>query len=588
MALDQQTPGGVARGPWAAWLRRPRVVLALRVAALALIVAVAFIRVGRTWSVFAATADEPQHIVAGVEWHARTDRVQHEPWRTVNPPLARIAVGLGPYLAGMQSPPWLRDALYTGPGYLRNLGLARPGILPFLALVIVLTWLHARRAYGEAAAWVAAVAVSCIPAILGHAGLATTDVAFTANFLLALLLLLRWIEKPTPARAALAGLALGLAGATKFSALVLPLIALFAVGARRILGPRPGTGRRLLAQSPLLVLGALLVVWGVYRFAVAAPASLWQPAWVQDTVNACFPSDRGRRAAHWLLAHRLPAPGAVLAALGLCAQEAPGRSTSYLLGQLTQDGFPAFFPIALAVKLPLPLALLALAGFVVAVRGRGPAETRFRVLAPVLAIVVYLAMVIPSRTNIGVRHVLPVMPLIAMLAGLGAVTLWQAARGRVAARAATAAAAIWALAIPFAASPDYLPWFNALAGRQPERVLIDSDLDWGQDLLRLERELEQRRIDRIFIAYFGASEICRHHLPHLTWLRPREPVHGWIAISQTFRHGIDGSYYRDGNPCDRAQMVGTFRPDTTQYDWLDAHQPVARIGGGSILLYNIP
>ena len=100
MALDQQTPGGVARGPWAAWLRRPRVVLALRVAALALIVAVAFIRVGRTWSVFAATADEPQHIAAGVEWHARTDRVQHEPWRTVNPPLARIAVGLGPYLGG--------------------------------------------------------------------------------------------------------------------------------------------------------------------------------------------------------------------------------------------------------------------------------------------------------------------------------------------------------------------------------------------------------------------------------------------------------------------------------------------------------
>ena len=179
--------------------------LALRVAALALIVAVAFIRVGRTWSVFAATADEPQHIVAGVEWHARTDRVQHEPWRTVNPPLARIAVGLGPYLAGMQSTPWLRDALYTGPGYLRNLGLARPGILPFLALVIVLTWLHARRAYGEAAAWVAAVAVSCIPAILGHAGLATTDVAFTATFLLALLLLLRWIEEPTAARAALAG-----------------------------------------------------------------------------------------------------------------------------------------------------------------------------------------------------------------------------------------------------------------------------------------------------------------------------------------------------------------------------------------------
>ena len=571
----------------AEWARRPRAMTALRIAALAAIVAVAFIRVSGTWSVFAATADEPQHIVAGVEWHARTDIVQHQPWRTVNPPLARIAVGLGPHVAGMQSTPWLRDALYSGPGYLRNLQLARPGILPFLALVIVLTWVHARRAYGEAAAWVAALAISCVPAVLGHAGLATTDVAFTATFLLALLLLLRWIEQPTAARAALAGLALGLAGATKFSALVLPVIALAAAGGRRLLGPRPGTAKRMLLQSPLVVVSALLILWAVYRFAIAAPASLWEPAWLQDTVEACFPSDRGRRAANWLLGHRLPAPSAFLAALGLCAQEAPGRSTSYLLGQLTQDGFPAFFLIALAVKLPLPLAAFATVGFIVALRGRGSAEARFRVLAPVLAIFVYLAMVIPSRTNIGVRHVLPVVPLIAMLAGLGAVSLWRAARWRVAARGATAAAALWALAIPFAAAPDYLPWFNALAGRQPEHVLIDSDLDWGQDLLRLEQELASRRIDQVHIAYFGASEICRHRLPRLTWLRPRQPVHGWIAISQTFRHGIDGSYYRDGNPCDRSQMVGIFRPDTKQYDWLDAHQPVARVGA-SILLYNIP
>jgi hypothetical protein len=565
----------------------PRLIAALRAAALAAIVLVAFVRVSRTWSVYAATADEPQHIAAGIEWHARTDTVQHEPWRTVNPPVARIAVGWAPYLAGTQSTPFLRDALYTGPGYLRNLQLARPGILPFLALVIVMTWVIARRTYGEAAAWIAAAAVSFIPAVLGHGGLATTDVAFTAGFLLTMLALLRWIERPTPARAALAGLALGLAAATKFSAIVLPLFALLAIGARRLLGPRPGTGKRLLAQSPLIAVGALLVVWAAYRFAIAAPASLWQPEWLTDTVDACFSSERGRHAARWLLGHRLPAPSAFLAALGLCAQEAPGRSTSYLLGQLTQDGFRAFFPIALAVKTPLPLAAFAAFGFVVVVRGKGDPDARFRALAPAIAIVAYMAMVIPSRTNIGVRHVLPVFPLLAMLAGRGGVAAWQAARGRVAARAAAGAAALWALAIPFAAAPDYLPWFNALAGREPDRVLIDSDLDWGQDLLRLERALAERRANHVYIAYFGASDICRHQLPRLTWLRPRQPVHGLIAISETFRHGIDGSYYRDGNPCDRTQLVGTFTPDTRQYAWLDAYQPIARVGA-SIRLYDIP
>jgi hypothetical protein len=548
---------------------------------------VAGARVSRTWSVFSATADEPQHIAAGIEWHARTDTVQHQPWRTVNPPVARIAVGLGPYLAGTHPTPFLRDMLYTGPGYVRNLVLARPGVLPFLVLLIVLTWVHTRRAYGEPAAWVAAVAVSCVPAVLGHAGLATTDVPFTATFLLAFLALLRWIEEPTPARASLAGLALGLAAATKFSALVLPAIAVVGALARRGLGPRPATARRMLLQAPLLAIGAFLVVWSAYRFKVAAPASLWEPAWVQDTVNACFPSERGRHAANWLLAHRMPAPTALLAALGLCAQEAPGRSTAYLLGQLTQNGFPSFFLIALAVKVPLPVSALAVAGFVAAVRGRGSAESRFRALAPPIAIAVYLAMVIPSRTNIGVRHVLPLFPLIAALAGNGAVTLWQAARRRLVARGAVAAAAVWTLAIPFAAGPDYLPWFNALAGRHPDKVLIDSDLDWGQDLLRLERELAARHVDHVSIAYFGASEICRHALPPMTWLRPREPTHGWVAISETFRHGIDGTFYRNGDPCDRSQFVGTFMPDTKQYAWLDAYQPVARVGA-SILLYQIP
>jgi 4-amino-4-deoxy-L-arabinose transferase-like glycosyltransferase len=559
----------------------------LRVAGLALIVVVAFLRVAQTWSVYSATADEPQHIAAGIEWWGGTDVVQHEPWRTVNPPVARIAVGLGPFLAGTRSMPFLRDTLYTGPGYARNLMLSRPGILPFLALTIVLTWFLARRAYGEATAWVAAVIVACTPAILGHAGLATTDVAFTATFLLTLLALLRWIEEPTWRRALLGGFALGLAAATKFSAFVLPAIALVAAVGRRGLGPRPGSARRMIGHAPVMALVAFLVVWATYRFAVGVPASLWQPGWLDDSLHACLPSDRKRHAAEWLLSHRLPAPAAFLALFELCGQEAAGRSTSYLLGQLSQDGFPAFFLIALAVKTPLPILALAAFGFFTLVSNRGDADARFRALAPVLAVMVFLAAVVRSRHNIGVRHVLPVVPLIAALAAHGVVTAWRSPRWRRAGRVAASAGLAWIVVLPFAIAPDYLPWFNALAGRHPERVLIDSDLDWGQDLFRLERALQERHLDHVYIAYFGASDICRHALPRMTWLRPREPVHGWIAISETFRHGIDGSYYRDGNPCDRSQMVGVFKPDSTQYDWLDAYQPVARVGA-SILLYQIP
>ena len=149
----------------------------------------------------------------------------------------------------------------------------------------------------------------------------------------------------------------------------------------------------------------------------------------------------------------------------------PGRSTAFLLGQLRQDGFPAFFLIAIAVKTPLPLIALALIGFVVVMRGRGPPEDRFRALAPVIAAMAVVALVMPTRTNIGVRHVLAVFPLLAMLAAAGAITLWRARRGRTPARVAAVALLAWTLATPLAAAPDYFAWFNALAGRHPERVL---------------------------------------------------------------------------------------------------------------------
>src|SRR4029078_2716036 len=103
----------------------------------------------------------------------------------------------------------------------------------------------------------------------------TTDVAFTATFLLAMLGLLRWIEQPTWGRALLGGLALGLpapahvsprplrlSARPRFSAVVLPLLAVVAAVARRSLGPRPGTARRMVVHAPAMALAAFVVVWG--------------------------------------------------------------------------------------------------------------------------------------------------------------------------------------------------------------------------------------------------------------------------------------------------------------------------------------
>jgi hypothetical protein len=566
--------------------------------ALATLVAIAIARVVATYGELSPTVDEMQHVAAGLDALAgRTTlwRDQHAPHIIVSPPLARVAVALGPYLAGLRLT-GLRDLPYAGPGLATNLALARAGVLPFLAIAIVLTWALARRALRDDRLAIAAAALfSFCPPVLGHAGLATTDVPYTATALLAMLAGLRWLEARTTGRALVLGAALGLAMGTKLAAPVLGLaIVVAALVKRRTAGAAEPLGGRARAVQ-LLALGAsaALVLFAVYGGDWGRPRTQADPAVLDELVGACFSSHAGRHLAATLADAPLPAPGLFNGLVALCAQNAAGRSTAYLLGRISQDGFPAFFPVALAVKLPLPLLALTGVGLAALLRRaregatEPPGARPWELFAVPWMAATLLAAAVASRINIGVRHLLPLVPLLAIQAAFGLGALARATQRPRLARAAAAVLAAWAIVVPVAAAPDYLPWFNALAGRHPEDVLLDSDLDWGQDFFRLERALAARGVRRLSLAYFGPVDLCRHDLPVGRWLRPHERTTGVIAISEMYRKGVIGNFYRDGNYCDRAQWVLEAPPDPGAYAWLDAYRPVARVGA-SILLYDIP
>jgi hypothetical protein len=560
---------------------------------LALIIGVAVVRAAATHRVYAATADETQHIVGGMEWLRAgqdTDVVgmwsRQKLWHTMtNPPLARIALGVGPTLAGTRELR-LRDVLYDGPGYLTNLVAARRGTLPFLVLVIVVVWWAATSLFGRWQGVIAAAAVSTLPTILGHAGLATCDVAGAGTYLLALLLFMRWLEAPSPGRAALMGLGFGVAFCTKMSALTLLPAGGIVFFHRWLTEGRtlPAARRALLGQLALAAFAAGMCAWAVYRFSFGRPDAVGPPEQMQYLVDHCTASPLARRVLTAVLHVPVPAPQIVDSALILCDVNAPNMSPSYLLGRITTDGYALFFPLALLLKTPIPFLILAFAGVRAAVKDQSP--RRWRRLAPGIVALTVLVSVLSSRINIGVRHVLQIYPLMAIYVGPGLFALWNAAKPRVG-RAAAVLLGAWQLAIPFAAAPDHLPWFNALAGRHPENALLDSDLDWGQDLLRLERVLAERGVKDMHIAYFGPSDLCRHDLPPGRWLRPYERVTGTVVISEMYLKGVAGAYYRDGNFCDRTQLTPEAHPDYDQFKWLQAYTPVARVGA-SILIYDIP
>ena len=172
-----------------------------------------------SWTALSATVDEPFHIACGMEW---LDKGAYT-YELLHPPLARIAVALGPYFKGLRSSS-LPDAMDEGNAilssagsYRNNLAFARSGNLPFLALACFSVFLWARRWFGMAAAMWAVPLFASLPPILGHAGLATLDMACAATVTLALYAFLRCLEDPAWQRLLFLGASLALAFLCKFS-----------------------------------------------------------------------------------------------------------------------------------------------------------------------------------------------------------------------------------------------------------------------------------------------------------------------------------------------------------------------------------
>jgi 4-amino-4-deoxy-L-arabinose transferase-like glycosyltransferase len=239
-----------------------------------------------------------------------------------------------------------------------------------------------------------------------------------------------------------------------------------------------------------------------------------------------------------------------------------GHATYVLGKKLGGAGVWYFFPVALAVKSPLPFLILVFFGLGALLwqaRGRKSSSR----LMPAGAAATILVIGMASNINIGVRHILPIYPLLAIVAGLGAATLWKSARLRHVGLPLAIILLVYQIGSCIRLHPDYIAYFNEVARHEPEYFLVDSDLDWGQDLKRLAELLQALRIDEISIAYFGTADLTRHGLPTVRELDAYRPTAGWVAVSLTLLKAEDW------------------------FSWLEAYEPVATVGH-SIRLYYVP
>jgi 4-amino-4-deoxy-L-arabinose transferase-like glycosyltransferase len=544
--------------------------------ALALIIVGSCLLAASTWRVYSNTWDEPEHLAAGIQL---LDRGRYE-YDTEHPPIARIFMALGPWLAGAHSfgtppPDGVQegvDILYADGHYDLYLTLARLGTLPFLALLLFSVWLWARRlTASEGEALLAVLLLASVPPVLGHAALATLDVAAAGTVLLALYAFQSWLSQGRWRDAVFAGIATGVAVGSKFSAI--PFLALgfgmlvVAHGAFWWRRREGAWARRRFAELALIVLVSAVPLYLVYGIRLSPPAGMQHRF---DLAVSFLLREQGlsHDAGVWLARVWLPRwlQGFIEGIVAIKAHNDSGH-LSFLLGQLRSTGWWYFYLVGLAAKTPLPLLATGPIGLAVLAREGWRARDGWRLGPPLLFLTLLAFASYFSHINIGIRHVLILYPFMALGGAHAVVLAWRELRGWAVRPLAIVGSAFlvglvgWQVSTLWTANPDYLPYFNE-AVVDPEKVLVDSDLDWGQDLWRLERRAAEIKIPKLNLAYRGTADLAREPLPPYVVMPPWKPVTGWVAISALAKvHDPKG------------------------YAWLDAYKPMEQIGKTIELYY---
>lgn len=310
----------------------------------------------------------------------------------------------------------------------------------------------------------------------------------------------------------------------------------------------------------------------------------------------------------WMSRHEATRPLAeYMLGVLMVLQRSSGGNTDYFLGQVSNGGSWFYFPVVYLLKEPLPILfiilmalLLALAGIFKKTRG-GPRLARKRFLdylelnftefSMITFIVIYWNLSVKSNLNIGFRHLFPTLPFIYILSA-GVWKRWVARANfptaesvwiklRLAIKSALhsllkyillALLIFWFFLETVFAAPYFLSYFNELGGGVwgGYRYVTDSNYDWGQDLLRLKKFVDEHpEIDKIAVDYFGGGN-PKYYLgaKEENWQsslgNPADQGIHWLAISINTLQGAM-----------QPLASGQTRKPEDSYSWLTAIRPPA-------------
>lgn len=464
--------------------------------------------------------------------------------------------------------------------------LGRLMIIPLATVTGLAIVFWSRAWYGERAALLSLALWTCCSTVLANASIVTHDLPLAAVWTLAILALVRFAEHPAWGRAVQFGLLLGLAPLTKLTGLLLlPLsLALWVVLRFRRQPIDPAIDDA--SPKPVADTPSRLRIAGMWTMALLTSLAVINTCYLFRGTGTAFRSLKVASSQLLAVQQRagglpIPLPTDFVAALDRLAQDLERRHPVYLDGEWSDRPFVRYYAAALAYKLPISALILILVGFSGLIRPRPGTQDRRHALFLLLAALVLPVLASGSSNQIGIRYVLPTFPLLFIFAGQSARYLESVTSGRSLQQWSHRLVWVALLAAPLALRfhPHHLTYFNVLAGG-PEGGrwhLVDSNIDWGQDLHALKSYLDKQKITDVGLAYFGTVIPAK---VGITSHRPasRFPQPGWHAISVNFVQGRPHAIRDDHG--DRTQV------GIDEFGYFRFFEPVAKVGY-SIYVYRI-
>ncbi|HPC37400.1 MAG TPA: glycosyltransferase family 39 protein [Candidatus Paceibacterota bacterium] len=300
----------------------------------------------------------------------------------------------------------------------------------------------------------------------------------------------------------------------------------------------------------------------------------------------------------------------------MVVERSTGGNTGYFLGNISNSGWHEYFPIVFLIKEPIPsLILIFLAIFwsfknfikstIDNIKNKNWwtklinwLSQNFLLFCILIFVIIYSIFSIRSPLNIGYRHLTVIIPLIYILTADQIKKWWWGVKNNVDSQSIFSLLInfnqikkigiktilililiMWYIIEALIISPHFIAYFNEFVGgaKNGYKYVVDSNLDWGQDLKRLAKFVEENNINKIKLDYFGGGSptyYLQEKFEHWQSAKGQPETNSWLAVSLTFLQNSQGK-----------PVPGFHINPKDTYNWLKDKNPTARIGY-SIFVYH--